>query len=301
MGTIVITAILSAIVAIGAYVLVTTYVTKNTIQKQRAAALKEAEAEGEMIKKEKILQAKEKFIQLKSEHDRAVNERNQKVREAENRVRQAEQALQQQQKELERKMAESDKTKAKMEAQIASVEERKAELAQLMSEQNARLEQISGMSSEEAKNTLNPTGLSVYSLTNGGEFTKLSLDECTITGFDSSVAVKEQVITVTYKGFTDTFTIEIKEEPTGTPVLESISMQTLPKTEYKVKEGLNSDGGVILCTYSDGSTKTVDLINEYVYGFRAAYLAGVGTYDITVKYNEDGVTAETTYKITITK
>ena len=84
----------------------------------------------------------------------AVNERNQKVREAENRVRQAEQALQQQQKELERKMAESDKTKAKMEAQIASVEERKAELAQLMSEQNARLEQISGMSSEEAKNTL---------------------------------------------------------------------------------------------------------------------------------------------------
>ena len=125
------------------------------VVKSRAQTMiHEAEAQAEMIKKEKALQAKEKFIQLKSEHDRAVNERNQKVREAENRVRQAEQALQHQQKELERKLAESDKVKAKMEAQIATVEERKAELAQLMSEQNARLEQISGMSSEEAKNIL---------------------------------------------------------------------------------------------------------------------------------------------------
>ena len=125
------------------------------VVKTRAQAMiREAEAQAERIKKEKALQAKEKFIQLKSEHDRTVNERNQKIKEAENRVRQAEQTLQQQQKELERKIADSDKVKAKMEAQIAAVEERKAELAQLMSEQNARLEQISGMSSEEAKNTL---------------------------------------------------------------------------------------------------------------------------------------------------
>ena len=66
MTTIVITAIISVVVTLVSYILVTNYITKNTIQKQRAAALKEAEAEGEMIKKEKILQAKEKFIQLKS-------------------------------------------------------------------------------------------------------------------------------------------------------------------------------------------------------------------------------------------
>ena len=73
MGTpliILITAIISAPVGAGIYMLIATYITKNTIKKQCAAALKEAEAEGEMIKKEKILQAKEKFIQLKSEHDR---------------------------------------------------------------------------------------------------------------------------------------------------------------------------------------------------------------------------------------
>ena len=50
MTTIVITAIISVVVTLVSYILVTTYITKNTIQKQRAAALKEAEAEGEMIK-----------------------------------------------------------------------------------------------------------------------------------------------------------------------------------------------------------------------------------------------------------
>jgi len=149
--------------------------------------------------------------------------------------------------------------------------------------------------------TLDITGLKIYTFTNGGDFTSVRLDECTITGFDSSAAVDSQTVTVKYKDFTVTFMVAIKEEEPTIPMLESITMETLPKTEYKVKEGLNSDGGVILCKYTDGTTKKVDLINEYVYGFRAAYLAGVGEYDITVKYSEDGVTATTTYKITISE
>ena len=143
--------ILGVAVVVSAIVGVLTYLA---VKSRAEALIRDAEAQAEMIKKEKALQAKEKFIQLKSEHDRAVNERNQKIKEAEQRVRQAEQALQQQQKELERKLSENEKIKAKMEAQIAALEQRKAELAELMSEQNARLEQISGMSSEEAKNTL---------------------------------------------------------------------------------------------------------------------------------------------------
>ena len=143
--------ILGVAVVVSAIVGVLTYLA---VKSRAQALIRDAEAQAEMIKKEKALQAKEKFIQLKSEHDRTVNERNQKIKEAEQRVRQAEQAVQQQQKELERRLSEADKTKAKMEAQIAALEERKAELQQLMSEQNARLEQISGMSSEEAKNTL---------------------------------------------------------------------------------------------------------------------------------------------------
>ena len=76
---------------------------------------------------------------------------------------------------------------------------------------------------------------------------------------------------------------------------------TLPKTEYKIAEGLDTTGGTFVCTYSDGTTKTMELSNEYVYGFVDAYLSGVGEYDITVKYSEMGNIAETTYKITITR
>ena len=157
MGTpliILITAIISALVGAGIYVLVATFITKNTIRKQCAAALKEAEAEGEMIKKEKILQAKEKFIQLKSEHDRQVNERNQKIAQSEQRAKQMESNLAAQQRDLDNKIKENDRLKEQVQNQLQSLNARKEELAGVIREQNTRLEQISGMSADDAKNIL---------------------------------------------------------------------------------------------------------------------------------------------------
>ena len=68
-------------------------IASKVVRKRGEKIIKEAEAEGEMIKKERILQAKEKFIQLKSEHDRAVNERNQKIAQSEQRAKQIESNL----------------------------------------------------------------------------------------------------------------------------------------------------------------------------------------------------------------
>ena len=125
------------------------------IAKSRAKAIvAKAEADGEMIKKEKMLQAKEKFIQLKSDHDRQVNERNQKLQQSEQRAKQIEQNLQHKERDLDKKSSEYDKRKEQLEAQFQTVESRKEELAAAIKEQNERLEQISGMSSEEAKNVL---------------------------------------------------------------------------------------------------------------------------------------------------
>lgn len=145
------------------------------------------------------------------------------------------------------------------------------------------------------------TGLEVYAFKQSGSYIILDPDEYTITGFDSSVAVEHQVLTVTYKGFTDTFTVTIKEPFAVEPTLESITMGTLPKTLYKVAEGLNTKGGTFICTYSDGTTKTVELSNKHVTGFRVAYEAGVGEYELTVTYTEKTTTVTTTYKITITE
>ena len=136
------------------------------IVKSRAKAIvAKAEADGEMIKKEKMLQAKEKFIQLKSDHDRQVNERNQKLQQSEQRAKQIESNLQHKERDLDRKSAECDKKVADYEkrkeqletqlnSQLQTVETKKEELAAVIKEQNTRLEQISGMSSEEAKNVL---------------------------------------------------------------------------------------------------------------------------------------------------
>ena len=118
------------------------------------AIVAQAEADGEMIKKEKMLQAKEKFIQLKSDHDRQVNERNQKLQQSEQRAKQLEANLQHKERDLEKRAQDYDKRKEQLEAQFQTVESRKEELAAVIKEQNARLEQISGMSSEDAKNIL---------------------------------------------------------------------------------------------------------------------------------------------------
>ena len=151
--TIVIAAI-AAVAAVVVYIVITNVLTKNTIKARRETAIKEAEAEGEMIKKEKILQAKEKFIQLKSEYDKQVNERNAKLKEREQAVRQNENCIAQQQKELDRKNNENSRLREQLENQLAAVDRKKEEIDRMIKEQNVRLEQISGMSSEEAKNIL---------------------------------------------------------------------------------------------------------------------------------------------------
>ena len=129
-------------------------IASKVVRKRGEKIIKEAEAEGEMIKKERILQAKEKFIQLKSEHDRAVNERNQKIAQSEQRAKQIENNLLAQQEELSKKTKEVNAAREHLDAQLQGVERRKEELDRKIKEQNVRLEQIGGLSSEEAKNIL---------------------------------------------------------------------------------------------------------------------------------------------------
>ena len=133
---------------------VSSYFIISKAMARKSAILKEAEAEGEMIKKERILQAKEKFIQLKSEHDRVVNERNQKIAQSEQRAKQLESTLHQQQEELNKKIKKQETLRGQLETQLQGIDRKKEEIYRKIKEQNVRLEQISGLSSEDAKNIL---------------------------------------------------------------------------------------------------------------------------------------------------
>ena len=147
-------AVVSAVGAVAVYAAVTNMVARTSIRTRRETALREAEAEAEMIKKERILQAKEKFMQLKSEHDRQFNERNHKIVQTEQEIRRIEQNIQNQQRELEAKLRANDELKEQMQNQMQLLDHKREEIDRLHREQNLRLEQISGISSEDAKNIL---------------------------------------------------------------------------------------------------------------------------------------------------
>ena len=141
-------------------------------------------------------------------------------------------------------------------------------------------------------------GLRVLVTRNNGETFTVRAGKCEITGFDSKEA-GTKTITVDYQGFTTTFSISIEEPPKPTPVLMSISMETLPKTQYTADEWLDTTGGVILCKYADGSEYRLTLVNSYIFGWED--VTGPGEYTLTVKYIENGILAETTYDITVTE
>ena len=127
--------------------------------------------------------------------------------------------------------------------------------------------------------------------------------ELTITGFDSSAPVKEQTITVQYKGFTTTFTVEIKEMVVQAANLVSIHVDPLPnKVVYTLGDAPDYTGAKLLCEYSDGSIKELTL---YDYGVKVSgfgKISAPGEYDITVEYFDDkGGYAKTTFKITMTE
>ncbi len=142
--------IIAALVAAG----ISYVITRKSTEVRRRAILKEAEAEGEMIKKEKILQAKERFMQMKSEHDRAVNERNSKMAQSESHIKQMESNMNHQLEELSKKQRDLDTSKEQVENYKANLEKKKEELDRVIKEQNVRLEHIGGMSAEDAKNIL---------------------------------------------------------------------------------------------------------------------------------------------------
>ena len=127
---------------------------KKQLTKAGREALKKAEEDGELIKKEKILQAKEKFLQLKAEHEKACNERNQQIASAENRIKQKENTLGQKMEELNRKNNENAAQKENLNKQMAAVAQKQKELDEQIASQKTKLESIAEMTSEQAKQQL---------------------------------------------------------------------------------------------------------------------------------------------------
>nr|WP_319570620.1 ribonuclease Y [uncultured Draconibacterium sp.] len=121
----------------------------------------EGKSEAEVIKKDKILQAKEKFLQLKSEHEKYINEKNSQLAKEENKYKQRETTLNQRRDELNRKTKEFENTRREVEVirenlntQLQRVEHKSEELDKVHRQHLEKLEQISGLSADDAKEQL---------------------------------------------------------------------------------------------------------------------------------------------------
>ena len=143
--------LIGLVVGLGVGILLSHTSLKNKLEKEGRTLLKEAEEKAEIIKKEKMLQAKEKFLQLKGEHEKQVQERNNKVMQAENKIKQKEQTLNQKVEELQKKSNEFLQAKESLNKQVEKLQQRQQEVEKTYKESVAKLEQIAGLSAEEAK------------------------------------------------------------------------------------------------------------------------------------------------------
>ena len=116
--------------------------------------LSEADKAGNVLKEQKLLEAKERISRMQSDLDRQANQRNQKIQQNEQRIKQQQQQLQQKQSELDRRISDNDNTRQNLQKQLELVDLRRKEVEQQKQEGRQMLEQIAGLSADEAKHKL---------------------------------------------------------------------------------------------------------------------------------------------------
>jgi ribonuclease Y len=126
------------------------YVVKGKYNELVGAAEKEAE----VIKKKKLLEVEEKFLNKKSELQKEVQQRNQQFQQNENKLKQREISLNQRHEELGRRKNELDNQQQRIDNEKKLLSVKQEELEKMQLKEREKLEELSGLSAEEAKSRL---------------------------------------------------------------------------------------------------------------------------------------------------
>lgn len=126
------------------------YVLKGKYNEMLATA----EKASDVLKEKKLLEVKEKFINKKSELEREVQQRNQKIQQTENKLKQREMSLNQRQEEQSKRRQELDQKENRIENEKKLLAVKEQELSNMQMKEREKLEQLSGLSAEEAKTRL---------------------------------------------------------------------------------------------------------------------------------------------------
>lgn len=123
-------------------------------RKKAESIVKEADIQGENIKKNKILQAKEKFLELKAEHEKVITSKDKKLAEAEKRARDKASQISGELEKHKRLNNEVEEKVKDYDYRLEFLDKKKAEVEKLHKRQVEQLEVISGYSAEDAKTEL---------------------------------------------------------------------------------------------------------------------------------------------------
>jgi ribonuclease Y len=146
--------VIITMVALGAGSALMYALLQSGLNKKAIQIVKDAEAQAEILKKDRMLEAKEKLIQLKAEHEKEVMQRNQQVIANENKIKQKEQSLNQKLESAQRKDQDLEQIRVSLEKQQATLSIKKEEVDKAHQTQVKQLEKIAGLTAIEAKSQL---------------------------------------------------------------------------------------------------------------------------------------------------
>ncbi|MBR0050202.1 MAG: ribonuclease Y [Prevotella sp.] len=130
------------------------FIFRHVIKGKYNEMVEAAEKEAEVIKKKKLLEVEEKFLNKKSELQKEVQQRNQHFQQSENKLKQREMSLNQRQDELGRRKGELDQQQQRLDNEKKLLTVKTEELEKMQLKEREKLEELSGLSAEEAKNRL---------------------------------------------------------------------------------------------------------------------------------------------------
>ena len=152
----------------------------NSTRKEASSIIKEAKIDAEAIKKDKILQAKEKFIELKSEHEKVVLSREKKISDVEKRIRDRESQVASEVDKNKKLNRAAEQKEEGYNQKLDFLEKKENELEVMHKRHVDMLEQISGLSADEAKKEL-VTSLKDEAKTEAMAFIQTSVEEAKLT------------------------------------------------------------------------------------------------------------------------
>jgi ribonuclease Y len=119
-----------------------------------ARIVDEAKKESETIKKEAVIQAKENLLKVKTEFEKDTRERKSELENLEKKIRLKEENLDKRIDQLSQKEANFENRDKSLVNKESAFHEKQEKLHRMIEEQKRKLEEIAGISSEEAKNFL---------------------------------------------------------------------------------------------------------------------------------------------------